>query len=70
MYVGEFLNCTTVALFKYGMSPNQSSAVKGGQVLADPQPQPRATPALEGIAIELHELVEHPRLILHSDPFR
>ena len=49
---------------------HQSSAVQSSQVLADPQPQSRATAALQPIAVELYELVEHPRLILQGDPYK
>ena len=47
---------------------DQSSAVQSSQVLADPQPQSRPAAALQSVAVELHELVEHPRLILQRDP--
>ena len=42
----------------------QSASVKGSQVSAYPQAQPRAAAAaLQSVAIELRELVEHPRLV-------
>ena len=43
--------------------------MEGGQVLADPQPQAGPAAALQSVAVELHELVEHPRLILQRDPY-
>ena len=46
-----------------------SAAVELGQVLADPQSQSRSAAALQVVAIELRELVEHLGLILDRDPY-
>ena len=47
----------------------QSASVKGRQILADPQTQPRSAAALQRIAVELRELLEHLRLVLDRDAY-
>ena len=49
---------------RYSRDTHYFSAVQLHQVLADPQSQARSAAALQIVAIELCELVEHLRLIL------
>ena len=51
------------------LSAHHPAAVEGGQILADPQPQPRAATALQCVAVELHELSEQSRLVLHRNTY-
>ena len=47
----------------------QSAAMKLREVLANPQTQPRPAAALQGIAIELRELLKHLRLVLYRNTY-